>query len=415
MVKGIPPLLMLLLFIVIRRSWKVVGPKVLVLLAVGMTPVMAAERGRLEAALRSVSADQLHAHAAVLADDTFEGRAAGSRGGRAAAGYLLKRLRSSGLEPGAGDRFTQSFHGWELKANSDHWPFLEHDIPAVCLHTGLHDDYHRPSDDIEKINARGMQQVARYPLDRLVNMADTARLPSFRRRGWSDSPFRQQRLQQPLSPPAPRLGISWRYVEEERLPHCLVTKIIPSSPAAKAGLKVGDRILSVDGLPITGKEWLPAVILQAPSTVQMGLQRSPPSDESPESVQPAAKGLAAESSPTEDGPVALTPETITVVLAGQPTRLGLSWREDESESQSVYVTRVVPYSPAARAGIHLLDRIMALDSVPVTGKDDLLARLRDRLENRPEALLLTLETRGRIHDVVVPLDLPSGQAGDRSL
>ena len=44
---------------------------------------------------------------------------------------------------------------WQLEANGDHWNFLEHKIPVAMLHTGLHDDYHRPTDDVEKINRAG--------------------------------------------------------------------------------------------------------------------------------------------------------------------------------------------------------------------------------------------------------------------
>ena len=51
---------------------------------------------------------------------------------------------------------------WEVVDNSDHWPFLQQRIPAVLLHTGLHRDYHRPSDDAEKVNRQGMRDVARY-------------------------------------------------------------------------------------------------------------------------------------------------------------------------------------------------------------------------------------------------------------
>ena len=51
-------------------------------------------------------------HAAALADDTFEGRATGTRGGRAAAGYLQSKLKTFGLAP-AGERGTyfQTFDG----------------------------------------------------------------------------------------------------------------------------------------------------------------------------------------------------------------------------------------------------------------------------------------------------------------
>ena len=33
-------------------------------------------------------------------------------------------------------------------------------MPAVQLFTGAHEDYHRPTDDVEKIDADGMAKVA---------------------------------------------------------------------------------------------------------------------------------------------------------------------------------------------------------------------------------------------------------------
>ena len=43
-------------------------------------------------------------------------------------------------------------HVSNLVQRSDHWSFLSQGIPAVFLHTGLHPDYHMPTDTIEKIN-----------------------------------------------------------------------------------------------------------------------------------------------------------------------------------------------------------------------------------------------------------------------
>ena len=43
---------------------------------------------------------------------------------------------------------------------SDHQSFYEFDIPVFHFFTGLHNDYHRPSDDFDKINIEGMQQIA---------------------------------------------------------------------------------------------------------------------------------------------------------------------------------------------------------------------------------------------------------------
>lgn len=42
---------------------------------------------------------------------------------------------------------------------SDHVPFIASGIPAVHFFTGSHEDYHRPSDDIEKVDFGGMVKV----------------------------------------------------------------------------------------------------------------------------------------------------------------------------------------------------------------------------------------------------------------
>ena len=44
----------------------------------------------------------------------------------------------------------------EAMGPSDHQPFFERQVPVLHLFTGLHSDYHRPSDDFEKINTEGM-------------------------------------------------------------------------------------------------------------------------------------------------------------------------------------------------------------------------------------------------------------------
>ncbi|HZM00982.1 MAG TPA: M20/M25/M40 family metallo-hydrolase, partial [Planctomycetota bacterium] len=44
--------------------------------------------------------------------------------------------------------------------NSDQASFFERDIPVLNFFTGLHDDYHMPSDDVEKINAQAGAQIA---------------------------------------------------------------------------------------------------------------------------------------------------------------------------------------------------------------------------------------------------------------
>src|SRR5262249_8247578 len=45
---------------------------------------------------------------------------------------------------------------WEMKPDSDHHSFFQHNIPIVMVHSGMHSDYHRPSDDADKINNDGI-------------------------------------------------------------------------------------------------------------------------------------------------------------------------------------------------------------------------------------------------------------------
>jgi hypothetical protein len=48
-----------------------------------------------------------------------------------------------------------------LLRRSDHWPFLQHGVPALWFHTGLHPDYHTVYDRPEKINYEKMEKIAR--------------------------------------------------------------------------------------------------------------------------------------------------------------------------------------------------------------------------------------------------------------
>lgn len=50
---------------------------------------------------------------------------------------------------------------------SDHTSFYLQDLPVLHFFTGQHEDYHKPSDDSEKINYEGLLKVVRY-IERLV-------------------------------------------------------------------------------------------------------------------------------------------------------------------------------------------------------------------------------------------------------
>ena len=55
---------------------------------------------------------------------------------------------------------------------SDHAPFYEVGIPALHFWTGKHDDYHKPSDDAEKINFRAESQIISF-IESLIFLIDS--------------------------------------------------------------------------------------------------------------------------------------------------------------------------------------------------------------------------------------------------
>jgi Zn-dependent M28 family amino/carboxypeptidase len=63
--------------------------------------------------------------------------------------------------------------------DSDHASFYQKGIPVLHFHTGVHEDYHRPSDDWEKLNIDGMVRVRDLVLSVLKTIASAKEPPTF--------------------------------------------------------------------------------------------------------------------------------------------------------------------------------------------------------------------------------------------
>ncbi len=63
---------------------------------------------------------------------------------------------------------------------SDQGPFIRKNVPSVFLFAGLHDDYHTPADDVEKINFRKVERVAKLAFETVYLLAETDKLPQYR-------------------------------------------------------------------------------------------------------------------------------------------------------------------------------------------------------------------------------------------
>ena len=59
---------------------------------------------------------------------------------------------------------------------SDHTSFYLKDIPVLHFFTGQHDDYHKPTDDVEKVNFEGMNQIGNYIFNLISELDDDGEL-----------------------------------------------------------------------------------------------------------------------------------------------------------------------------------------------------------------------------------------------
>jgi Zn-dependent M28 family amino/carboxypeptidase len=70
----------------------------------------------------------------------------------------------------------------QLLRRSDSWPFLQHGVPAIWFHTGLHPDYHLTSDTADRINYPKMERIAKLVHQVSWGLANAAARPTLNSR-----------------------------------------------------------------------------------------------------------------------------------------------------------------------------------------------------------------------------------------
>jgi hypothetical protein len=283
-------------------------------------------------------------------------------GGRTARG-----LRRAVSEQNADARLLIDFV-WSMRDDSDHYPFYERGIPVLMLHTGLHDDYHRPSDDVEKLDLAGTERVVRLLFHVVHELADRDELTGFR------SSARVESRPEPALPPlAGRLGVSWDAAA--RGDGVRVKSVVRGSAAETAGIRSGDRIVRFAGEKLSSDADFRGWLLAATAPVKLAIERAG-SD---------------------------TPLELVVQLSGPPIKLGISWREEDAEPDSVVLVRVVPDSPAARAGLAANDRVYAANGASFHTSDE-FGRLISGASGQIE---LRVERQGIVRPVILtPVSVP---------
>jgi hypothetical protein len=169
---------------------------------------------------------------------------------------------------------------WDIVDDSDHFPFIESRVPTVMLHTGLHDEYHRPSDDVQLVNTAGVEAVARLALGVVMAVADQpGALAGFRDAGRREKNAHRDSLERVVPAPAGpvvargRWGMSTR--SDSGDPSApVVVRVVPDSPLGQAGLRTGDRIIAIDGEPIASQTVMLERMATAGDALRLTLERA---------------------------------------------------------------------------------------------------------------------------------------------
>ena len=116
---------------------------------------------------------------------------------------------------------------------SDHASFYAAKIPVIHFFTGAHGDYHRPSDDVDRLSIPGIRRISSLVAETAIGLAEAPGRPTY---------------QQTKAPPQlgsggtrPYFGSIPDYSQEG--PGLRLQGVTPDSPAARGGLKAGDVII----------------------------------------------------------------------------------------------------------------------------------------------------------------------------
>jgi hypothetical protein len=122
---------------------------------------------------------------------------------------------------------------------SDHTSFYLKNIPVLHFFTGSHSDYHKPSDDVEKINFEGEKEILQLIgtlIEKLDKQPKLAFLPTKNKSMGTARSFKVT------------MGVMPSYTSSEE--GLKVDGVTDGKPAQKAGIVTGDVIIQIGTYPI---------------------------------------------------------------------------------------------------------------------------------------------------------------------
>ena len=122
---------------------------------------------------------------------------------------------------------------------SDHTSFYFKDIPVLHFFTGTHEDYHKPSDDVEKVNFKGMLKLSDFV------KSITSKTSEYKRLTFQKTKSAEQ---QTVPSFTVTLGVMPDYIYGG--PGVKLDGVTEDRPAAKAGIKAGDIVIKIGDFTI---------------------------------------------------------------------------------------------------------------------------------------------------------------------
>ena len=162
----------------------------------------------------------------------------------------------------------------------------------------------------------------------------------------------------------------------------LVADVLPNSPAAKAGLKRGDVIVTFDGKPVQENDELPLMVAETPIGKQVSLEliRGGKSKTVGVTIDELKEEAEAEAgNESEQRQLGLTVQEVTPDIA---RGLGLE------DTAGVVVNNIEPDSPAANAGLRRGDIILEVSGTPTNSPSEFREATKDLQANKPLLLLV---------------------------